>query len=379
MDLYACPITGTIFNIYSAKIDIEKRSSRSAKQFFCPSCPKSPIILSPSPPELQLTCPTCKWDARSIGIYTVAELLERDGDPYPWISTSVRALIQKAKAFSSDSSQDIPEVGDAIGRSKSFHRANSMHILRMRKSIASIERKTQVDHQTPENASDRALRFTKEQDKKERSLFKQWMPPDSPVGKNEQPDENIEDLAGAKLEELIDLEDRVCSTTRRKRDATARRRVPNPKVIVRSPFHASYPPAVSLAKFAPEISVEMLYRSENTGQDNSDICDLVLNVRNVMSDSQLHVDIENPVCLEGKTSATVGAGDVGKIHLSSFPLQTKAVPDVVYGGGKVGEKLAVVDLVFLLTGVSRPKDRWIEEHRWQVRMYSRHQQPIKKV
>lgn len=195
-----------------------------------------------------MKCYTCGWDARHTGVTTVSELLQRDGDPFPWISEELRVLTRHLKM--QNHSQDHVHLTEDWNASTQTGtaRAASMHRLRgQRKSMIKIERRPREEElNKAESATQAAQNFVRVQEEKERLVFSSWLPDES--GFNASPTDNINMQPGRPIgdislltgemsfDDLVPFEKRVCSTTWLRRDCAAQRRVPRPRVTIRSPF-----------------------------------------------------------------------------------------------------------------------------------------------
>lgn len=379
-DLYACTETAQFFTILQARVTIEQRSSRSAKQFFCPCCPKSALNIAFQPNgDTLITCPSCGWDARRTGVTTVSELLERDGDPYPWISDEIRSLARTAEAHfhrDADTRDDSQPDLSVISPSLSASRTNSARLLRRRASLRSIPGNSPTQQlQEMSSPADNAKRFTREQEEKEARVFARWMP-ESPTliaaNLHGKPDGDMSDLLGAiNLDDLIELEDRVCSATWWKRDMAARRRVPRPRIIIRSPFSQQLI-ACKAERIVPNFHVRLRDKCDMASRHDESLAQLVLNVQNRFADAQLEICVTNARAAEQYAKATLPGGSNAKLLLRPFSFHNDCMTaDIVHREWMCGQ-LATLDMRIQYSGNLPEEDKAIGERPWQLRIYARH-------
>lgn len=354
-DLYFCRSTRRFFTLPSAEFLIEPRSSRSAKQFFCPVCPKSALKLATS-----LTCPTCGWDASSTGVTNVSELLQRDGDPFPWISAEIRRLTRRLTQ--PDDAATVVQEPTPTG----VPRTNSVHRLRgRRQSLRHIERqKPELQLSKADSASLCAQRFAEKQEEREKRVFSQWMPEMeasdwSGLGR---PKGDLEAMmAEVDLDELVDLDQRVCSTTWRKAELAARRRVPPPKVSVRSPFGGGK--TRKAVDVSPEIAVWI-----RDGCEQGTGAGVAVRVFNKQELGELTVTMTNTGTVDEHAEATVAQGMTITITINPFSFREERAADMLQDE-PMCTKLAVLDMNFQYAG----RDGTVADgHGSQLRVYARH-------
>ncbi|PXF44109.1 hypothetical protein BWQ96_06190 [Gracilariopsis chorda] len=73
-------------------IHLVSRSAKSAKQFFCPVCD---AVIKVTAKDIY--CGKCQWNATQAGIHSVAELLQREADPYPILTERFQQLVKIAR------------------------------------------------------------------------------------------------------------------------------------------------------------------------------------------------------------------------------------------------------------------------------------------
>lgn len=379
-DLYACIETAQFFTILHARVNIEQRSSRSAKQFFCPCCPKSALnIASQSNGDTIITCPSCGWDARRTGVTTVSELLQRDGDPYPWISDEIRALTRMAEAYfhaDADTRDDSQSISSVASPSLSASCMNLVGLLRRKASLRSVPSNSPPQQpQQMNSAAENAKRFTREQEEKEAHVFATWMPdgpPFTPANQQGKPDGDISDLLGAiNLDDLVELQHRVCSGTWWKKDMAARRRVPRPRVTIRSPFKR-HQIAFQAERIVPDFQVRLRDKCNVVDRHDESLAQLVLNVRNRFAYAQLEICVTNARATDQCAKTTLPGGSSGKLSLQPFSFHADCTAaDIVHGKWMCGQ-LATLDVRIQYSGNLPEEDKAIGERPWQLRVYARH-------
>lgn len=379
-DLYACTDTAQFFTILQALVNTEQRSSRSAKQFFCPRCPKSALNIASQPNgDTLITCLSCGWDSRRTGVTTVSELLQRDGNPYPWISNKIRTLTMRAEAHFQDDADARDEFqldASVASPSQSMPNTDSARLLRSRASLRRISRDSSLQHTHQTNsAAENAERFTKEQEKKEARVFSSWIPENTPTTTTRQegrPDGDISELLGTvNLDDVVELEDRVCNATWWKRDMAARRRVPRPRVIIRSPF-GQRPIAMKAERFIPCFQARLRDKCDETGHRDKCSTQLTLRVRNRFASAQLEVGVRNACAADQYAKATLLGGSDGELVIKPFSFRDDCKDaDMVHGKWMCGQ-VATLDVRIQYKGSLPDADRVIGGCLWQLRIYARH-------
>lgn len=333
-DLYLCREAGCFFTLPAAQISIEPRSSRSAKQFFCPICPKSALKLS----STRMACPSCSWDATQTGVTNVSDLLQRDGDPFPWISAEVRRLTRRLSTPDEAAAGPVSEL-DVPG----VPRTSSVHQLRGRRhSMRHIERRKPGDELSKaESASLCAQRFAERQEEREKRVFAAWMPEvkTTEATGDGRPPGAVEELMGeVEIDELVKLDERVCDTTWWKKELAARRRVPAPRVTVRSPFAGRKEKAQKAEQVAPELLVWLADGCAHGGDAG-----VTVQVCNRHTLGELTVTVANADSPGEGTDVAVAEGNTTILTLRPFSFREHRANDMLHDEPMCAQ-LAVLDI-----------------------------------
>lgn len=214
-DLFACPTTGKLFSGATMITETSHRSSRSsAKQFFCPVCERSVLRISSD----AMRCPNCHWDARESGVSNVAELLERDSDPFPEVSRVFKELTRRL-------------AGEE--RTAAVAERDGLNMSKVRSHKTLSEHMASLDIESSEGVS-----FTKIQAEKEKRVFN--MSNDDDIAeltvRHGHEDAHDKLLGNIVMEEMTTREERVANGFWWKRDGCARRRIRERRVVLKSPF-----------------------------------------------------------------------------------------------------------------------------------------------
>lgn len=366
-DLYLCAETAQFFTVVDMHVEVDRRSSRSAKQFFCPCCPKSVLSIGTENGETSIKCPMCHWDARRTGVTTVSELLQRDADPFPWISEEIRRLTRhlntqngaRNDVYLADDFNASTETGTP--RTKSMHR-----IQRMRKSMMHIERRPKEEELSKaESAAQAAQNFAHEQEKKERRIFSSWLPSDSAPSTSPstrkhpgRPSGDISSLSGELgLDDLVPMEQRVCSTTWLRRDCAAQRRVPPPRIIVRSPFGKQ-----GVARAAEGVVPPVRITIEGKCDDEAA---LRVYVENPFAFGEMRVCVSNAAEKSQSGETRVRQNETGEVGLGPFKL-VESDPCVTFQYDPPCARVASVNVTVVYT------DGEFAGQAFHLRMYVRH-------
>lgn len=356
-DLYFCRETGRFFTLPTAQISIEPRSSRSAKQFFCPVCPKSALKLSAT----RMACPSCAWDASQTGVANVSDLLQRDGDPFPWISAEVRRLTRRLStpdeaAAGLVSEPEVPGVP----------RTTSMHRLRGRRhSMRHIERRRPEDELSKaESASLCVQRFAERQEEREKRVFASWMPEVETMEETRdgRPPRDVEQCMGeVEIDGLVGLDKRVCATSWWKKELAARRRVPAPRVSVRSPFAGGNEKARKAEQVAPELLIWLADGCEHGGEAG-----VTIQACNRRALGELTVTVANADSSGESAKIAVAEGNRATLTLSPFSFREQHAMDMLHNE-LMCPRLAVLDVSFQYAS----SDGTPADISW-LRVYARH-------
>lgn len=355
-DLRYCRSTSRFFTLPTANLIIEPRPSRSAKQFFCPVCPKSPLKIS----STSIKCPTCAWQSSTTSITTVSQLLERDADPFPWISAEIRRLTRLlAKPIHADDQQD------PLPHSTSLHRLRGT-----RQSLRYIQRQQpEMQLSKQESAALCAQKFAEDQQQKEKRVFSQWMPQmDSPDWNSSgRPKGDLAALLDEHhIDALVDLDQRLCNTTWRKAELAPRRRVPPPKVSIRSPFGGGK--TRNATDVAPEIQI---WISDGCQKDSSG-ASVIVQVFNKQKLGELRVSVANANAPDQRGEAVIAQGETTEIMIAPFSFQKEQAADMLHEE-RMCYNLATIDMKLQYVGRDAAVAVATEEHEnSQLRIYARH-------
>lgn len=349
-DLHYCTSTGRFFSFLSADIVTERRSSRAAKQFFCPVCPDSLIKLS------KLRCPTCNWSTSSVGISDISGLLQRDGDPYPWISAEIRQLHARFAA-QRDPQHSAPEDASAPVAQTAERKS----------SLPKVQRQEESDQKPPNagNSSTAAQRFAKWQAEKEKRVFSQWMPEMEMVewtSLQGRPEGDIDAfMAEEKLDSFLEIEERVCSTTWRKCEVSARRRVPQAKVRIGSPFGSAE--TKEACQVAPDIAAWIQHACQSAQQGAVSVV-----IGNKRRRGDLFVTVANADKANERAETMIALGETATLTIGHFSFREEPVPEVL-GEFSMCTALAVLEASFQYTEPDITVSSDQESH---LRIYARH-------
>jgi len=227
-DMFACPTTGQLFTGATMVLEVEQRSSRSAKQLFCPCCEKSALRIGSKGSETLMVCGTCGWDARQSGVSSVAELLERDGDPFPDVSRTFKELQRQLAA--NGEGGELGSKGGSIGERDGLGIVRTMSQKRVREREA-------AESGDADNEDGSKQSFTELQAAKERRILQSESEDEAASLRITEDEEQIAKLMGdVVVEEMTRREERVVTGFWWRKDGVARRRVRHPRVIIKSPY-----------------------------------------------------------------------------------------------------------------------------------------------
>lgn len=371
-DLHGCPEAYRFFTVMDTQLEIGQRSSRSAKQLFCPCCPKSALKISAVGSEAVMVCPTCGWDARRTGVTSVAELLQRDGDPFPWVSEEIRTLTrhleeQSCEYKGKEGIEDhIALIHPGVPRTTSVKRLRGK-----RQSALNIERRPEEQELSKvDSAAACAQNFAREQSAKEESVFSSWLPAETWRANFEsrckqlgRPETKLSELASEiHLDDVVSHEKRVCSSTWFRQDCAAQRRVPRPRLTVRSPF-GSQNVAVNADKLIPQLDVRV--GSQSAVPQRSESAAVTVTVCNDFGYGSLKMSISNSYAEEEMAEVEVPDGTQGELIVSPFSLR-QAEPVATSADDFLSENLVALDITLQYAAGE------FSNGSWQIRAYARH-------
>lgn len=296
-------------------LSITSRSSRTAKQFFCPCCQDKPIKISKSGDSLK--CPRCNWNASSIGITSISDLLQRDADPYPELTKERNRLISQIRGQSNLGDDSILSTSQ-INRRMSYKRIRSRSHAILPPRLNTLEKLETVGRDTP------MQRFTNKQQQHEKQMFSEYAPKTN--SKYCSIEDEKEKLTCLQKTDIKDIIPPVRSTPKQillKKDEPARRRVPLPKVVISDMKDEKFGEVLydkisgwSISRYVndlvPEIRVD-LYGGclEDDCMNDKGCCSATIQVRNKM-------DLKLDICF----SNWIDDKEIGKIELDSKQMKS---------------------------------------------------------
>ena len=366
-------------------LSITSRSSRTAKQFFCPCCQDKPIKISKFGDSLK--CPKCDWNASSIGITSISDLLQRDADPYPELTRERNRLISQVRDQSNLGDDGVISTSQ-VNRRASYKRIRSRSHAILPPRMSTFEKLETVGRDTP------MQRFTNKQQQHEKKMFSEYVPRTSlEYFSIENEKEKLMCLQKTDIKDIISTEKSTPKYVSLKKHEPARRRVPLPKIVISDVKEEkfgeiSYDKACGwkisryVNDLVPEIRIFLRGSCIDDDYTNDKGCSAIIRVQNKL-DLKLRICFDNWINKHSVGTLEIDSKEVKSMNINEFEMKDRPMNRAVYKE-KVCSKVGVMNISFIYSccesrnelGESKTEDIMnklgLIGHEWKIGAFIRH-------